>query len=193
MTERKAFPRLTPTILAPPQIPTAGNILVGFFVLDPIYIYKTKMLPPSSSLVPSSNGPTLRPRTPTQPRPDFIIQSPDLCVASICPSPIRETVDSDNEASVWEVTSGESNTTDGIGGDKVEVVEESDNNNLTVPTTNKKKGRKCKGKAPVAKTQGRPRGSGASGGLTRRPPKKSRKGRVEVSSIVLCSYFKNSH
>lgn len=146
------------------------------------------MIPPTSSLAPSSaltsSGPSLRPRTPIQPRPDFVIQSPDLRVAPFWPSPNRSPADSDHDISVYEVSSGDSDTTDGIGNEELEVSNISDNDNLTVPPKNKKKARKSKPKVHVVKSRGRPRGSGASVGLTHRPSKKNRKGRVEVSLIL---------
>ncbi|EGG08655.1 uncharacterized protein MELLADRAFT_104899 [Melampsora larici-populina 98AG31] len=79
------------------------------------------MLPSPSSLLaplpsnpPPTTGPTLRPRTPTQPRPGFIAQSPDLRVATLRPSPIRHTISSDTEEpSVYELSGDQSDTTDG--------------------------------------------------------------------------------
>ncbi|EGG04228.1 uncharacterized protein MELLADRAFT_89429 [Melampsora larici-populina 98AG31] len=131
---------------------------------------KTIMLPPSSSLPASSaiappiTGPTLHPRTPTQPRPGFIAQSPDLRVTTFCLSPIPKSLESDADPSVYEVSSnGESDTTDGIGSvGSVEVV-----GNVGPSTGSKKKKAACKSKAKVhvVKRRGRPCGSGASSGL----------------------------
>lgn len=147
------------------------------------------MLPPSSSLAPSSavpqpnSGPTLRPRTPTQPRPGFVSPSPNLRVASLRPSPHCESNESQEDQSFNKVIDSKSDTTDAI--DRVGSVEFLGIKGTLPKSVKKKKTSGQKAKVHVVKRRGRPRGSGASAGPSRRPSKKSRKAKLAVSSIFI--------
>lgn len=148
--------------------------------------------PASTSIAPASTGPTLRPRTPTRPRPGFVPLSPDLRVSCVRPSPVPDSAESDNQ-DIYKVTSGQSETSDGIGSQEGIEIESDGPDKSTVPDPSKRKKttHKLRPKVHVVKSRGRPRGSGASITLTRPPSKKSRKGRLEVSLIMFSSQLQS--
>lgn len=139
-----------------------------------------------SSLVPPSshNGPSLRPRSPSSPKPGYVVQSPDSRVSVHRPSsdsdldlpghdpdityvPNQSDAESDFE-SVVEITQAE---------DFVKMLPKKKKKTQPVPVKSRAKGR--------------PRGSGASANLPRAPIKKRKKAVVPVSHSFILVYIPN--
>lgn len=127
------------------------------------------MAPSISSLAaPSSLGPNLRPRSPTGPKPGFVIQSPDSRVSIHRPSSECDLPDMDSDGvadsdSVVEVTQAK---------DFLKVLSKK-KRKKTPAQVSKDKAR--------SQSKGCPRGSGALGGVPQGPLKKVKKAAVPVS------------
>ncbi|EGG03983.1 uncharacterized protein MELLADRAFT_89769 [Melampsora larici-populina 98AG31] len=110
--------------------------------------------PLSASIAPPSTGPTLRPRTPTRPKPGFIALSPDLRVSSLRVSPGLEPTESDHTEDNYIASSGQSDTSDGIGSQEVIEIHSDDGSlpDATLPDPSNKKKNTRKAKVHVVKS-----------------------------------------
>ncbi|KAH9822372.1 hypothetical protein DFH28DRAFT_451242 [Melampsora americana] len=81
-----------------------------------------------------NTGLNLCPCTSTKPKPEFVVQSPNLQVAAVGPLPVGD-APSDNKASVYKVSSGHSNN-----GDNVEAIDKEDLQTSVKPSRKQRKG-----------------------------------------------------
>lgn len=119
------------------------------------------------SLPSSNSGPNLRPRSPTGPKPGYIVQSPDSRISVRRPSSeqVLPNPDCDFDASI-----------NGSDSSVVEVPQAKESLKEVLKTKNKKKQKNKSG----SKVKVRPRGSGASASLPQGPSKKQKKATVPV-------------
>lgn len=126
----------------------------------------------------AQQGPLLCPRTPTQPKPGYVLQSTDLRIAAHRPPTLGE-VESDFDPGLSQIASSRGNE----DGDHESIDDQDDDEDLpVVPLTLKGKKRR-QSKVKQVRANVCPRGSGASVGLVRVPAKK-KKVVSKVCSIV---------